>query len=249
MQAVMAAVDRLAQSDAAVFVTGEKGTGKSLVAQRLHAASRRGALVRIDCAEERLDRLESELCDGMPTPGGVWDRAEGGVLLLDDITSMPIGLQQRLSRIVAESERLRTVRLLATSHRELAASMAGECLWPRLFEVLDPVEIPLPSLRQRRSDIPILVEHFLALYAQRHGRAHCRMETDAMVHLWQYDGPGNVRELESILERVVVLCRDGVIRTIDLPAHVRSGLSNGAAARRRAPALNGHSIPLLRPSA
>src|SRR5262249_8099715 len=99
--------------------------------------------------------------------------------------------------------------------------------------------------RQRRSDIPVLVEHFLAAYATRHGLGACRIETDALVHLWQYDWPGNVRELESIVERIVVLSRAGIIRTSDLPTHIPCPTGKQTPVRHPAPkALNG--APVLR---
>ena len=119
--------------------------------------------------------------------------------------------------------------------RLLAARDPAEALPRWLAEAgLALVEIPVPALRQRRSDIPVLVEHFLALYATRHGVGSRRIETEAMVQLWQYDWPGNVRELESVIERVVVLSRSGVIRAADLPRHIctvadRPGNGAGAA--------------------
>jgi DNA-binding NtrC family response regulator len=248
MQAIIKAVERLADTDRAVLVTGEKGTGKGLIARRLHARSARAdyPFVHVDCADASPDRLERELFGSGPElPLNAWQRAAGGVLLLDELAALPPDLQGRLAEHLSPNGHGPTpplgVRIVATSQHV----PADDRLHRGLIECLEPFEVPLPALRQRRADIPILVEHFLASFITRHRLPPCRIETDALVHLWQYDWPGNVRELESVIERIVVLCRSGVIRTTDLPAHVCNGKLRPSP---RPPFTNGNGAPVLRPS-
>jgi DNA-binding NtrC family response regulator len=142
------------------------------------------------------------------------ERARGGTLFLDHLSVFGAETQaQLLSWLLG--------RAASTDIRVLGARDPGEALTSCLVPMgLALVEIPVPALRQRRSDIPILVDHFLQLYVARHAMSPRRIDTEAMVQLWQYDWPGNVRELESVIERVVVLSRSGVIRTADLPPHI-----------------------------
>jgi DNA-binding NtrC family response regulator len=252
MRAIVAVVERLADSQRAVLITGEKGTGKGLIARYLHRCSTRSAapLVRVDCAEVSYERLERELFgfDGLLS-ASAWHRAAGGVLLFDGLMALPAEMQHRLAlRLRNPSDDWAgqgIVRVVATAEHEVASGG----LTTELVRCLEPVEIALPALRQRRSDIPVLVDHFLVTYAERHERGCCRIETDALVHLWQYDWPGNVRELESVIERVVVLCRGGVIRTADLPGNIpaRAGAKAPGAGDGRPPSLTG-AAPALRSS-
>jgi DNA-binding NtrC family response regulator len=249
VRAIVSAAERLAGSRVAILVIGERGTGKELLARHLHFAGsgHEAPFVRIDCTEGSQLRLEQALFDADSGLG----RANGGTLFLDDLGALPMALQDRLpAALQSGPARPRVVASCATNAED--ACRLGR-LSDALRRYLDPVELLVPSLRQRRADVPVLVEHFVGLYAARHGIGACRFDTDALVHLWQYDWPGNVRELESVVERVVVLCRSGVIRTTDLPSHIHGatgGLRHGPCTPPRvtAPAGAGPG-PGLRPLA
>ena len=222
MRSILSAAERIAGTDLCVLIVGEKGTGKDLLARHIHAASPRanGPFVRVDCRELGAARGSAQSgalaheAAGRSMAHGLRERARGGTLFLDQISALGEELQTRLlSSLFADPESA-DVRLLAS--RDPADALPS-CL---AAAGLALVEIPVPPLRQRRSDIPLLVEHFLALYVARHGVPPRRIDTEAMVQLWQYDWPGNVRELENLVERVVVLSRNGVIHAADLPRHV-----------------------------
>ena len=257
IRAIGSAVQRLAGTDMAVFICGERGTGKDLFARQLHALGRPAdaPFVRIDCADAPYERLQFDLCEVGATAAAppALQRSRNGTLLLDELAALPLSIQQDLAAQLAASDArpepaCRPARIVATGQHEAAVELQCERLSPELYTYLDPVEISLPALRQRRPDIPVLVEHFLQLYGERHGVGPCRVDTDAMVYLWQYDWPGNVRELESVIERVVVLSRGSVIRALDLPVHVCSAIGVKPSARPSAPRpLAGHhGVPHLR---
>jgi DNA-binding NtrC family response regulator len=224
MRAILEVAERIATTDVCVVILGEKGTGKEVLARYIHALSPRSArpFLRIDCQEALAAGgaaiLSGALAQGVIGNGmahALLERARGGTLYLDRISALTAELQRPLrSALLADAGATADVRLLA--------GRDGAEPPPRWLEEvgLVPVELPVPALRQRRSDIPVLVEHFLDLYARRHGVWPRRIETEAMVQLWQYDWPGNVRELETVVERVVVLSRSGVIRAADLPRHI-----------------------------
>jgi DNA-binding NtrC family response regulator len=225
IQSILAAAERIAGTDVGVLIVGEKGTGKELLARYIHTASprARGPFLRFDCQDATAMRNGHDLTIALAQDDGVsgigaalLDRARGGTLFLDHISALQADLQERLlSALLGDDIGQSDFRLVAardpTDAVPACLTTAGLAL----------VEIPLPALRQRRSDIPVLVDHFLALYATRHEVGLCHVDTEAMVQLWQYDWPGNVRELESVIERVVVLSRSGVVRVADLPAHIR----------------------------
>jgi DNA-binding NtrC family response regulator len=247
VRAILGAAEPLARSGRAVAVVGERGTGKELFARHMHAAAGLSEehFVRVDCAESSPDRLAHELFE---REGG-WRRAAAGTVLLDDLPSLPLDLQQRLLADLCRAHGVngsaRTPRLVASLTQEMTQECVVGHLDAALIAHLQPVEIVLPALRQRRCDIPLLVQHFLSLYAERHGVPPPAIETEALVQLWQYDWPGNVRELESLVERVVVLCRRGVIRSADLPSPLNPSV--GVWTRGRRPA-NGMDSLQLRPT-
>lgn len=242
IRAILSVASRIAAGDVGVLIIGERGTGKDLLARHIHAASPRhdGPFVRLDCQELATQASGINLCNQLlpdvadaGTVGIALQRARGGTLFLDRITAFGTDLQMRLMSALLADIAAAGVRLLAARDLDGAQSFLAAA-------ELGLVEIPIPALRQRRSDIPVLVRHFLDLYATRHGVPERRVDTEAMVALWQYDWPGNVRELESVVERVVVLSRSGVICAGDLPPHVRmpagrAGMGTGVAA-------NGHAI-------
>jgi DNA-binding NtrC family response regulator len=223
---ILAAAERIAGTDVGVLIVGEKGTGKELLARHIHSVSprARGPFLRFDCQDATALRSGNDVAGALAQDGGasgvgaaLLDRARGGTLFLDHISALSAAVQERLLSALLKDDIGETdVRLVAA--RDPADAVSG-CLTTAGLAL---VEIPLPALRQRRSDIPVLVEHFLALYAARHELGSCRVDTEAMVQLWQYDWPGNVRELESVIERVVVLSRSGLVHVTDLPAHIRS---------------------------
>ena len=236
IQAILTTAERIAGIDVSVQIVGEKGTGKELLARHIHKVSRlaNGPFVRVDCEAVRLfeqgSGLDSSLAqdgDGAARLSALFERAQGGTLYLDHIDAFepPRCAPSVLSVLEAGLAEMRLV-----GARERADAEPG---WLAAANIT-VVEIPVPALRQRRSDIPELVEHFLELYSARHGVGPCRIDNEALVRLWQYDWPGNVRELESVLERVVVLSRSGLIRAADLPAHIRSSVrpSSACAAAR-----------------
>jgi DNA-binding NtrC family response regulator len=221
MQAIVAAAERVASTDVGVLIVGEKGTGKELLARYIHTASARAEqpFVRVDCQELASARAGAALAGALAQDGNgmahaLRERANGGTLFLDRISAFGAELKARLLPWLVQNAAASDVRLLAARepHEPLPSCLSAAGL--------PLIEIPVPALRQRRADIPLLVEHFLQLYVDRHAVAARRIDTEAMVQLWQYDWPGNVRELETVIERVVVLSRSGVIRTADLPAHI-----------------------------
>jgi DNA-binding NtrC family response regulator len=245
VRAIAGAAERLGRSGHPVVVVGERGTGKELFARHLHAAAGRPEerFIRVDCAEPSVQRLEHDLFE---REGG-WRRAVAGTLLLDGLSSLPLDLQQRLLDDWSGADRRAHPQVVASMDREIAQQRRAGCLLGELIDYLQPVEVVLPALRQRRADIPVLVQHFLRLYAVRNGVPHPAIETEALVDLWQYDWPGNVRELESVIERVVVLCTSGVICSGDLPASVRTGAGERTASYG-ASGHTGFGGPQLRPT-
>jgi transcriptional regulator with GAF, ATPase, and Fis domain len=233
-------VERIAQHDVTVLVTGESGVGKEVVARAIHALSPRQArsFVPVNCAAIPHDLLESEMFGherGAFTGAsgqrqGLFSVASGGTMFLDEIGEMPLSLQAKLLRVIEDGE-IRPVgsdrgfrvdaRVIAASNNDLAAAVKRGAFREDLFYRLQVVPIIIPPLRDRRSDIPLLIEHFI-------GKANERTEThrivtvsqEAAVRLWSYDWPGNVRELENMIERLVIMCEGDVIESSALPPNI-----------------------------
>jgi DNA-binding NtrC family response regulator len=237
MQEAINLAARAAPSRATVLVRGESGTGKELLARAIHYASprRRGPLVAVSVAALPDTLLESELFGherGAFTGAdrerrGRFELADGGTLFLDEIGDLPRSTQVKLLRVLQEQafERLggsRTVkvdvRLIAATHRDLEAMVRAGDFREDLFFRLNVVSITLPPLRERRDDIPLLVDHFLRRFRDE-GKARS-VSREAMDLLLKHDYPGNVRELENLIHRAVVLARDEVVTTKDLPLHL-----------------------------
>jgi DNA-binding NtrC family response regulator len=240
MQEVLSLVRRVAASDATVLIRGESGTGKELIAKAIHQASRRaaGPLVRVNCAALPEALLESELFGhergaftGATTARrGRFELGHGGSLLLDEIGDVPLHLQVKLLRVLQEREIERLggsrsipvdVRLLAATHRDLEALVASGRFREDLYYRINVVTITVPALRERRPDIPLLVERFVQRFAEKNGKVIRGLTREARDALLRYDYPGNVRELENLIERAVVLTRDDVIGPGDLPLGVK----------------------------
>lgn len=236
MLEVISLVRRVAPSEATVLIRGESGTGKELIAKAIHYASPRAAktLIRVNCAALPENLLESELfghekgafTGAIATRKGRFELADGGTLFLDEIGDLPPHLQAKLLRVLQEKEFERVgsshslkvnVRVLSATHRDLEALLKSGQFREDLYYRLNVVTITLPPLRERRQDLPALMDHFLRLFAQKNGKTIRGFTHEAREALLRYDYPGNVRELENLIERAVVLTRDDVIDRGDLP--------------------------------
>ncbi len=242
MQEVLALVKQVAPSDATVLIRGESGTGKELIARAIHFNSPRaaGPLVTLNCAALPEQLLESELfghergafTGAVAQRKGRFELADGGSIFLDEIGDLSPTLQVKLLRVLQERqfERLggtRTltvnVRILAATHRDLERAMREGAFREDLYYRLNVVSIQIPPLRERREDIPPLLDHFLRKFAEKNRRPVTGLTAAARDALLRYEYPGNVRELENIVERAVLLCRGGVIDLEDLPMALRPG--------------------------
>ncbi|MBI2358742.1 MAG: sigma-54-dependent Fis family transcriptional regulator [Deltaproteobacteria bacterium] len=240
MLEVLSLVRRVAPSEATVLIRGEGGTGKERIAKAIHHASPRasGPLVRVNCAALPETLLESELfghergafTGAVAARKGRFEAADGGSLFLDEIGDLPMHLQAKLLRVLQEREFERVgsnrsiqvdVRVLTATHRDLEALLKGGRFREDLYYRLNVVTIVLPSLRERRQDLPLLIDHFLARFAEKNGKKIRGFTPEAREALLRYDYPGNVRELENLIERAVVLTRDEVIGKDDLPLLVQ----------------------------
>ena len=236
MQEVYKAIGRIAASDVSVLLRGESGTGKEVVARALHHYSRRAGrpFVGISAAAIPVTLLESELfghekgafTDAKDRRLGKLELAHGGTVFFDEIGDMPAELQVKLLRALQERSFERVgghelirmdVRVLAATHRDLEGMMREGRFREDLFYRLNVVMLSLPSLRERRGDIPLLVEHMLAKYAESLGERV--IAADALDRLVGYAWPGNVRELENVIQRAMVMASAGVI----LPEHLPIG--------------------------
>jgi DNA-binding NtrC family response regulator len=235
MQQVYKAVGRVAATNATVLIRGESGTGKELVVQAIHQHSRRcrGPLVVVNCVAIPETLLESELFGyergaftGANTSRvGRFEQADGGTLLLDEIGDMPPGIQAKLLRVLQErtferiganERRWVDVRVLAATNRDLERGMAEGRFREDLYHRLNVVTIQLPALRERREDIPALVQHFLGRAARELGLEVPPLSKEAQRQLWEYDWPGNVRELDHCLQRILIWSRDRAIQGEDV---------------------------------
>jgi two-component system nitrogen regulation response regulator GlnG len=242
MQDVYKTIGRIAGTDVTVLLRGESGTGKELVARAVHHYSRRSGrpFVAVSCAAIPVTLLESEMfghergafTDAKERRLGKFELAHGGTLYLDEIGDMPLELQSKLLRALQERVIERVggrepipvdVRVLAATHRELESLMREGRFREDLYYRLNVVTITLPPLRERRRDIPLLVEHFLAKYTEEFGER--AVAADTLDRLVGYDWPGNVRELENVVQRAMVLATTGVI----LPEHLPIGPVSAAA--------------------
>ena len=240
MQEVFRAIGRLAQSSATVLITGESGTGKELVARALHRHSPRASnpFVAINTAAMPKDLLESELfghergafTGAQAMRRGRFEQAEGGTLFLDEIGDMPAELQTRLLRVLSDGTFYRVgghqplranVRVIAATHQDLEARARDGLFREDLFHRLNVIRLRLPSLRERRGDIPLLARHFLVKSAMETGMEPKRLSDAAMSELVAQDFPGNVRQLENLCHWLTVMAATQVIEIADLPPDLR----------------------------
>jgi DNA-binding NtrC family response regulator len=249
MLAVYKTVAHVAPTTATVLIVGESGTGKELVARAIHAKSPRSgkSFVAINCGALPESILESELfghergsfTGASATKRGMFEEARGGTLFLDEIGEISPKMQVQLLRVLQESEIRRVgatetikvdVRVVAATNRDLKNEvMSGRFREDLLFR-LQVVTVRVPPLRERRGDIALLIRHFVARHADRLGRQAPRVAAEVHQILATYDFPGNVRELSHIIERAMLLAREGVIAVGDLPPEVtRAWMAHGAA--------------------
>jgi len=237
MQRLLKTVAQVAASRATVLVHGESGTGKELIAAAIHQNSPRRSkpFVKLNCAALAETLLESELFGherGAFTGAtgrreGRFMKADGGTLFLDEVSEIPLAVQVKLLRFLQErefervggNETLRVdVRVVAATNRVLEERVESGEFREDLFYRLNVVQLDVPPLRARRSDIPILAEHFLGKFAEENGRALAGFTDDALLALRLYPWPGNVRELENAIERAVVLTEGTRIEAVNLPS-------------------------------
>ncbi len=235
MRPVLELVARVGPSEANVLITGENGTGKGTVAQSLHAVSSRAsrALVTVNAGGLSEGLFESELfghvkgafTDAKTDRVGRFELAEGGTLFLDEIANISMSLQAKLLRVLETGEfervgssrtRRANVRILSATNADLSAEVtAGRFRQDLLFR-LNTIEIPLPPVRDRREDIPLLARHFLGQHARRYRKTITGFEPTAMQLLLDHAWPGNVRELDHAVERAVLMAQDELVRARDL---------------------------------
>ena len=241
MQEVFRAVGRLSPSHATVLITGESGSGKELVAHALHRHSPRAAkpFIAINTAAIPKDLLESELFGhergsftGAATQRrGRFEQAEGGTLFLDEIGDMPADLQTRLLRVLSDGQYYRVggitpitanVRVIAATHQDLESRVKAHLFREDLYHRLNVIRLRLPALRERREDIPLLANHFLAKSARELNVETKRLSDAALQHLARVDFPGNVRQLENICHWITVMAAGQLVDVGDLPPDIRA---------------------------
>ncbi len=239
MQEVFRIVEKVAPSRATVLLLGESGTGKELAARAIHEAStrRENAFVKVNCAALPENLLESELLGhdkgaftgATAAKPGRFEMADGGTIFLDEIGELPILLQAKLLRVIQEQkfERIggtRTltvdVRIVAATNVDLQNSVDQGLFRSDLFYRLNVVPLQLPPLRERRGDIPLLIDHFLSSSNKRNDK-EVGLAASALDFLIEYDWPGNVRELQNLIERMVILTDGKIIRPEDLQIHMK----------------------------
>lgn len=242
IQKVFSVVSRVAPTEANVFISGESGTGKELIARAIHSSSRRSErpFVAINCAALPDQLLESELfghekgaftgAEGQRR--GLLETAAGGTFFLDEVSEMSLDLQAKLLRVVQERKIRRVggdaeipidVRWVSATNHDPEEAVRGGLLRQDLYFRLNVVPVRVPALRQRRDDIPLLVQHFLKKFGESYERPSLRLSAEAMQALRTYDWPGNVRELQNIIERIVSLSAGGqVIPLEEIPEEVQA---------------------------
>jgi two-component system response regulator GlrR len=244
MQQLLAEARMVAQSDASVLIHGASGTGKELLARAIHAASARaaGPMVAVNCGAIAENLIESELfghvkgafTGAVRERPGLFVEARGGTLFLDEVAELPLPMQVKLLRVLQEREvrpvgsdrSIRVdVRIVAASHRKLQEEVAAGRFREDLYYRLRVVELSLPALAERREDIALLAQHFMAALAQRYGKVVRGFAAGALEQLAQAAWPGNVRQLQNVVEQCVVLCTGPLIA----PTLVERALSHQAA--------------------
>jgi two-component system response regulator PilR (NtrC family) len=244
MQEVYSLIQQVASSRSTVLISGESGTGKELVAKAIHNSSARRdkPFVTVNSGSLPPDLLESNLFGHLKgaftgaiyPKKGLFEVADGGSIFFDEIGTIHLETQAKLLRVIQEREFMRLggvdtikveVRIIAATNCDLKQAVAEGRFREDLYYRLNVINIQLPSLRQRKEDILLLVNHFLDKYGEENGRVDLKVAGEALGALLEYDWPGNVRELENVIERAAVLAENSTIDRSLIPDHVRSGPS------------------------
>lgn len=243
MENVLNLAGRVAQSKATVLIRGESGTGKELIAKAVHFASQRNEkpFVTVNVAALSENLLESELFGHLKgsftgaseNRTGRFEEADEGTLFIDEVGDIPLNIQVKILRAIqfgeiqtignSQSKKV-DVRIIAATHRNLEEMIAKNEFREDLFYRLNVVTLNLPSLRERKEDIPILISHFIRKFSDQNGKDVINISSEALDTLMKYNFPGNVRELENIIERAVILSRENVIASGDLPPQLGDSL-------------------------
>ena len=243
MEEVMNLTGRVAKSETTVLIRGESGTGKELIANAIHYGSSRAdrPFIKVNCTALPENLLESELfghergafTGAIQRRIGRFEQAHTGSIFLDEIGDLSSSLQMKLLRFLQEKEFERVgsnqtikadVRVMAATNRDLEEGIRRGTFREDLYYRLNVIAIFIPPLRERREDIPPLIDHFLQKYSEKNRRALSKISKEARDLLLHYDYPGNVRELENVIERSLVISRGDIITTRDLPFQVREGV-------------------------
>jgi len=228
-------IAKLARSQAPVYISGESGVGKELVARLIHDSGPRAdkPFIPVNCGAIPSELMESEFfghkkgsfTGAVTDKDGLFQAASGGTLFLDEVADLPLHMQVKLLRVIqeksvrpigAQKEMPIDVRILSATHKDLAALVDSGEFRQDLFYRINVIELHVPSLRERSDDIPVLANHILERLAEQSGIATPILSTEAISTLQDYQFPGNVRELENILERAITLCEGNVIQKMDL---------------------------------
>ena len=261
MQRIFHMIEQVAPTSSTALITGETGTGKDQVAREIHEQSRRNnkPLIKVDCASLPESLLESELFGHVKGSftGAIKDRkgrfemADGGTIFLDEIGEMSASAQQRLLRILQDSELERVgssttlhvdVRVIAATNRDLQQRILKKKFREDLYYRLRVVQIQIPPLRERKNDIPILAQSFLKRYSQETGKQLVEFSDDCMKVLFSYPWPGNVRELQHAIEHAVIFAKDEAVEPQDMPPEITSGQTPIFAAQMETASTDGKNI-------
>ena len=235
-------IDKVADTNATILITGESGTGKELIAGAIHNRSSRKdkPYIKVNCGAIPENLLESELfgyekgafTGAQNRKAGRFDRAQGGTLFLDEIGELPLSLQVKILRVLQEREFERVggtevikadVRIISATNKDLEKMVAEGKFREDLLYRLKIIPMEIPALRERKEDIPLLIDFFINKHSKEMNKGLVRIDEDAMEILLQYDFPGNIRELENIIERLVILALDGKVTAAVLPKEVIKG--------------------------
>ncbi len=243
MQDIYEIIESVAESDANIFILGESGTGKEVIANAIHYKSHRSKkpFVKLNCSALPKDLIESELfghkkgafTGATGDKEGFLGRANGGSLLLDEIGEMPVSLQPKLLRVLQEriyypvgSDKPQEVdfRLISSTNRNPFDAIQDGNLREDLYYRINTIEIKIPPLRERMEDVPMLAEHFLQIYVEKYNK-HCDFSEKAYDQMLNYNWRGNVRELQHVVERAILLCKGGKISELNIPQNFSSQVS------------------------
>ncbi|MCB1802747.1 MAG: sigma-54-dependent Fis family transcriptional regulator, partial [Gammaproteobacteria bacterium] len=248
MQAVIEMAHTVSETPVNVFIQGDNGTGKEVIARMIHRLSDRAdkAFIAVNCASIPENLMESEFfgyekgafTGATGARGGRFEEADGGVLFLDEVADLPLSMQVKLLRAIQEksvrpvgsaAEEPVDIRIISASHKNLAGMVANGEFRQDLFYRIHVIELVMSPLRERREDIPVMIDHILGRLSQRTGMPKPRLDRAALKLLYEHDFPGNVRELENILERATALCEDNMIAADDLGLGATSEADGGIA--------------------